>query len=400
MRRSVRSSTSARRSDPAVPSLNLLEHDAKVLAAVHGVPVPKGVLAESIDRVVAAALPPGPWMVKAQVPLGGRGKAGLIQPASTIEEVKAQIRAMSGASLRGQRVRGCRIESQVRDVTEAYLAMLIDPAAAAVRVLAAARGGIDIEAMHANDNAVRSVLCAPTLTAIAEAGDVLASAMPGPIATAMRSATWKLARLFLECEATLAEINPLFVRPDGSWLAGDLKLALDESAFPRLDAIRPLIEARKAAYPDVALKLATGFDYVEVDPHGTIGLLTTGAGLSMKLIDELRVKGARPFNFADVRSGQLRGDPSRLIQVLSWISRGPEVKVVLVNIFAGITHLGEFAQLLVQALEAVPGLKVPIVARLIGNGIAEARATLAREAERVMVEEDLAKAIDIVSSYA
>lgn len=380
--------------------MNLLEHDAKVLAAAYGLPVPRGVLAESIERVTEATLPPKPWVVKAQVPLGGRGKAGLIQPADTLAQVKAQIRAMSGATLRGHPVRGCRIETRVPDASEAYLAVLIDPAQAAVRVLAAEQGGVDIEALSATGDALRSTLCAPTLRAIAEAGDRLAASMRPPIGAAVRAASAQLARLFVECEATLVEINPLFVQADGTWLAGDLKLVLDESAFARLDHIRPLIDARKAAYPDVALKLATGFDYVEVDPHGTIGMLTTGAGLSMQLIDELRARGARPFNFVDVRSGQLRGNPTRLIQVLSWISRGPQIKVVLVNIFAGITHLGEFARLLVRALEAVPALKVPVVARLIGNGVEEARSILARDAERVMVEEDLAKAIDIASSYA
>lgn len=380
--------------------MNLLEHDAKVLAATYGVLVPRGVLAESIDRVSEAVLPPPPWVVKAQVPLGGRGKAGLVQPAATVDAVKAHLRAMLAASLRGQPVRGCRIESRVADVSEAYVAVAIDPAQAAVRVLAGEHGGVDVEALHAAGDAMRSILCAPTAAAIAAAGSELAATMHTPFRQAVQSAIARLARLFVECEATLAEINPLFVRADGSWLAGDCKLVLDESAFARLEHIRPLIDARKAAYPDVALKLATGFDYVEVDPHGTIGLLTTGAGLSMKLIDELRAKGKRPYNFVDVRTGQLRGNPTRLIQVLSWISRGPQVKVVLVNVFAGITHLGEFAQLLVQALEAVPDLKVPIVARLIGNGVEQARSILARDAERVMVEEDLTKAIDIASSYA
>ncbi len=379
--------------------MNLLEHDAKVLAAAYGLRVPAGVLAETIDRVSEAALPPGPWIVKAQVPLGGRGKAGLIQPAATIDEVKTHLRAMSGISLRGHPVRGCRIETRVSAAAEAYVGMLVDPAQAAVRVLASERGGVDIEAINTNKASVRSTLCAPTRAAIESAGHELAATMRAPFREAIRSATAQLARLFIECEATLAEINPLFVQADGTWLAGDFKLALDESAFERLDAIRPLIEGRKAAYPDVALKLATGFDYVEVDSMGTIGLLTTGAGLSMKLIDELRAKGKRPFNFVDVRSGQLRGNPTRLIQVLSWISRGPQVKVVLVNIFAGITHLGEFARLLVDALEAVPALKVPVVARLIGNGFDEARSILAREAEQVMVEQDLAKAIEIAASY-
>jgi succinyl-CoA synthetase beta subunit len=138
-----------------------------------------------------------------------------------------------------------------------------------------------------------------------------------------------------------------------------------------------LLERRASAYPEAHLKLHYGCDYVVVDPDGEIGLLTTGAGLSMMLIDELREAGFRPYNFLDVRTGGLRGDPSRLVHVLSWIAQGGKVKVVLVNIFAGITDLGEFARLLLAALQAVPQLKVPVVTRLVGNGLEAARSQLA-----------------------
>ena len=106
-------------------------------------------------------------------------------------------------------------------------------------------------------------------------------------------------------------------------------------------------------------------------------MITTGAGLSMQLIDELKSQGRRPLNFCDIRSGQFRGDPARLIAVMRWIASRPTVRVVLVNIFAGITDLAEFARLLVQAAEAVPELRVPIVARLIGRRLDDAMADLA-----------------------
>ena len=139
-----------------------------------------------------------------------------------------------------------------------------------------------------------------------------------------------------------------------------------------------------------------GFDYVEVDPHGEIGLITTGAGLSMQLIDELKAQGRRPLNFCDIRSGQFRGDPARLIAVMQWIASRPSVKVVLVNIFAGITDLAEFARLLVQAAGTVPELRVPIVARLIGRNLDEARQILAASALAVTLEPDLDRAIGLM----
>ncbi|MFM9887321.1 MAG: ATP-grasp domain-containing protein [Burkholderiales bacterium] len=378
----------------------LLEHDAKVVASVHGLHGPGGVLAESINSISGSRLPPGPWVVKAQVPAGGRGKAGLIQPAVTIDEVKAHVRAMTGAMHRGHMVRGCRIESTVVGMREAYAALMIHPAAAAVQVMLSERGGVDIEAMHRHGAAVMSAMAAPEPVAIARVVEGLTAAFDPRTRVAMIDAFSALTRVFFECEATLVEVNPLFIADDGTWTAGDLKLAIDESALVRRPTLAALVEARRLAYPEAALKLTTGFDYVEVDREGTIGLLTTGAGLSMMLIDELRAKGHRPFNFVDIRTGQFRGNPTRLIQVLSWLARGAKVKVVLVNVFAGITHLGEFARLFVEALEAVPGLKIPIVARLIGNGFDEARGVLVRDAEHVILEQDLDRAIEIVASYA
>ncbi len=113
-----------------------------------------------------------------------------------------------------------------------------------------------------------------------------------------------------------------------------------------------------------------------VDSAGEIGLLTTGAGLSMMLIDELRAAGLKPYNFLDVRTGGLRGDPARLVHVLNWIAAGSRIKVILVNVFAGITDLGEFSRLLVAALERAPQLKVPVVARLVGNNVEAAQQVL------------------------
>ena len=165
----------------------------------------------------------------------------------------------------------------------------------------------------------------------------------------------------------------MFVRSDGTWLAGDAKVVADENALARQPALQALVTTEAAAYPEAAVKLEHGFDYVVVDVQGEIGLLTTGAGLSMMLIDELRAKNLKPYNFLDVRTGGFRGDPARLVSVLKWISAGKRVRILLVNIFAGITDLGEFSRLLVEALKQVPEFRAPVVARLAGNGLAAAR---------------------------
>jgi len=136
---------------------------------------------------------------------------------------------------------------------------------------------------------------------------------------------------------------------------------------------------------------------VVVDPAGEIGLLTTGAGLSMMLIDELRAAGLKPYNFLDIRTGGLRGETRRLTQALEWIGEGKDVRVLLVNIFAGITDLGEFARLLVEAIAAAPRLTVPVVARLVGNGLPEAREVLA--AAGIALHTDLDAALAAVREH-
>jgi len=210
-----------------------------------------------------------------------------------------------------------------------------------------------------------------------DAIDTLVGGMAPAKAAALRAAARRVASFFLEREAVLVEINPLFVRPDGTWLAGDAKIVTDDNALDRQPALRELVQRRADVYREVALKLEHGFDYVVVDADGEIGLLTTGAGLSMMLIDELRAAGLKPYNFLDIRTGGLRGETTRLVKVLQWIGEAPRVRVVLINIFAGITELGEFSKLLVSAIRQAPALKVPVVARLVGNGLPAARAVLA-----------------------
>jgi succinyl-CoA synthetase beta subunit len=354
----------------------LLEHDAKELLAKHGIDVPAGRLIGRDATITRIDLPRGPWIVKGQIAAGGRGKAGVIRKAATPQEVADRARAILGTTVNGRTVEAVRIEQQVCGAEEAYIGLLLDEAAGAVRVIMSAQGGVEVERLPAG--AVRSEVAAPEPAALAACVERLAASFDGPKGTALRDAGERLARVFLEREAMLIEINPLFVRPDGSWVAGDAKLVTDDNALERQRGLRAMLERRAAAYPEAALKHDHGFDYVVVDPQGEIGLLTTGAGLSMMLIDELRAAGLKPYNFLDVRTGGLRGETTRLVKVLEWISCGPQVRVLLINIFAGITDLGEFTRLLVAALGRVPQLKAPVVARLVGNGLPEARAALAK----------------------
>lgn len=370
----------------------LLEHDAKELLAEGGIPIPKGFLARTSDVAPPAELT-GPWIVKAQVPVGGRGKAGGIRRAETTAELNQAIDQVLGMTIKGQTVRSCRVEQTVQG-TECYLSFSLDPTHARLNVLLSAEGGVDIEA-HSGKGAMFSVDTVFTPDAAIEATRRLARDIASPLRETLVRAAEQLIGKFFEFEATLLEINPLFIRHDGSWVAGDMKFAVDDNAFVRQPRISELVHRRADAYPEMELKLTNGFDFIVIDPEGEIGLVTTGAGLSLQILDELAVRGHRAFNFCDIRTGQFRGDPTRLIHVLKWIAAGPAVRSVLINFFAGITHLGELSHLLVAALKAVPELRVPVTARLIGNGYDEAIAVFAAAGNPLRVEPDLDRAIDL-----
>jgi succinyl-CoA synthetase beta subunit len=370
----------------------VLEHDAKELLAEGGIPIPAGFLARTSDVAPPAALT-GPWMVKAQVPVGGRGKAGGIRQAETAAELRQALDRVLGMTIKGQTVHSCRVEQTVQGM-ECYLSFSLDPTCGRLNVLLSTEGGVDIEA-HTGNGTVFSANTAFTPDAAIEATRKLAGGIVSPVRETLVRAAEQLIGKFFEFEATLLEINPLFIRNDGSWVAGDMKFAVDNNAFVRQPRLSDLVHRRADAYPEMKLKLTNGFDFIVIDPEGEIGLVTTGAGLSLQVLDELAERGHKAFNFCDIRTGQFRGDPTRLIHVLKWIAAGPAVRSVLINFFAGITNLGEIAHLLVTALKAVPELRVPVTARLIGNGYDEAVAVFAAAGNPLRVEPDLDRAIDL-----
>ena len=362
----------------------LIEADGKALLAEHGLAIPAGVLVTALPVECAGA---GPWMVKAQVPIGGRGKAGGVVRCTSRQDVAAAVTRLLGSRLKGHQVDACLIE-QVVAGEERYLAVMVDAASYGLRVIYSAAGGVDIE----QSGAAQGRLCSPDAGAAADVLAELIADEPEPLRGHIAAVGRRLADMLIARELALAEINPLFVSASGC-VAGDAKLVVDLGAVERQPRIAALIEARPAIYIDANRKLREGFDYVELDPDGEIGLVTTGAGLSMMLIDELTARGSRPLNFCDIRTGQMRGSPARLMRVLEWITSRPSLRAVLVNIFAGITDLAEFGALLATAVEQTPSLRVPVVARLVGRGAADARRILAERQPGMFVTEDLEKAL-------
>jgi succinyl-CoA synthetase beta subunit len=362
----------------------LIEADGKTLLAEHGIPVPEGVL---VTDAVTALPSEGPWIVKAQVPIGGRAKAGGIIQCTTPTEVEAAVATLLGHRLKGHPVHACLVEAAVVG-QERYLAVMIDAAGYGLRVIYSTLGGIEVE----RSDSAQARLCPPHAGMVAEALEDLTAGEPKAWRHRIIAIGQALTTMVLDRELALAEINPLFVSDSGC-LAGDAKLVVDLNAIGRHPAIAAMIAARPDIYADTCRKITEGFDYVELDPEGEIGLVTTGAGLSMMLVDELTARGARPLNFCDIRTSQMRGSPARLTRVLEWITAPPSLKAVLVNIFAGITDLAEFAELLAAAIKASPSLKVPVVARLVGRNAGQAQQILSRAQPGIFVTEDLNDAL-------
>jgi succinyl-CoA synthetase beta subunit len=372
----------------------LLEADGKRLLRGAGIATPQGVVLDDAAAGNAAALPgQGPWIAKAQVPVGGRGKAGGVLPVAGRDALSDVLRRLLGL-----RIKGCVTpEALVEEISagdEHYLAIMVDASAGGVRLIHNPRGGVDIESHAQGDASGFNELLPLDRQAVEAAISRLAERAEASHRAGLRETASRLAGLFFDRQLMLAEINPLFALPDGRFVAGDAKVVIDMNTLPAQPELRALIEERRDRYPDAWRKLAEDFDFVEIDRDGQIGLVTTGAGLSMMLIDELAAKGLKPFNFCDMRSGQMRGSPARLLRIFDWLDEAPDVRVLLVNIFAGITDLGEFTQLLIDALRERPGFRRPLVARLVGNGEASARRIIAAHPDlKIHVEPDLERAI-------
>ncbi len=374
----------------------LLEADGKVLFREAGIATPRGMRFR--DAPGGAVLPGvGPWIAKAQVPVGGRGKAGGVRPVATAAELPTILQALLGLRIKGCDTREVLVE-EMSGGPEHYLALMVDAAAGGVRLIYSPHGGMDVESQAAHGERGFSEVLPLDAEALEAAAGRMADRVAGTQRAGLLDLCRRLIALFLSRQLMLAEINPLFAQPDGRFVAGDAKVVIDMNTLAAQPVLRGILGDGRALYPDAWRKLSQDFDFVEIDPAGQVGLVTTGAGLSMMLIDELVAQGLTPNNFCDMRTGQMRGSPARLLQIFDWLAAARDVRVVLVNIFAGITDLSEFAQLLVDALRERPGFRLPLVVRLVGNGEAVARDIIVAHPDLgIAFEPDLERAIALTA---
>lgn len=357
--------------------MRLMEWQGKKLLADAGIPVPQGSVVETPEAAGDAATRLGkPVMVKAQVRIGGRGKAGGILRAADAMSAAKAAESLLGREIRGRMVRQVLVEEQVSAERELYVGFTVDYSARRSVLLIGAEGGMDVEAAAEGGMAKAELNPLLPLSGYIIRGALAAAKVPRHIHPALLDLTSRLYALYKKRDATLLEINPVLVLGDGTVVAADSRIVVDDSAIGRHADLADLGKSYPDATVSEKLKLEYDFDYVELNSAGNIGLISTGAGGTMSQIDLLTRAGGSVINFADVRTGVIGRDPKRLIVILDQLGKKPNFNVLLVSIFGAITDLAVFAETLLAALRARP-VQAKVHVRLQGRNEEAARKLLA-----------------------
>jgi len=355
--------------------VDLYEHQGKELFARFGIPVSEGRVATTPAEARAAAEElGGPVVVKAQVLTGGRGKAGGVQLANDPAEAQAKAHAILGLDIRGHVVRRLWVEAASEIGREYYLSVTFDRGAKRPLLMFTTRGGVDVEQVAAETPEALVRLHVDPLEGFQPHHArrlVHGAGIADPAELRqLLDVVARLYRCFAESDAMLCEINPLIVTPAGEVRALDAKVTIDDSALERHPDLAALRDT-SAADPLEALAREKHVTYVKLD--GSVGILANGAGLAMSTVDVVGVAGGRPANFCDLGGG---GSSEGVVDALDVITRDPQVRSILFNIFGGLTRGDEVARGILEALERVR-IDVPIVVRLDGTNAEEGRTVLA-----------------------
>ncbi len=367
--------------------MKLLEYQAKAEVARAGITVPQGRLARSADEARAAARELGPVAVKAQVPIGGRGKAGGIRLARSPDEAASAAQEILAMTIRGYRVPSVWCEELLDIAGELYCGVAVDRDRRGLAVLLSLAGGVEIEEVaEATPGRIARLWPDPfagpqpfevrRLTFDACRGETVPGGLrPVQLAAQLVPLVRSLHDLVVRLDATLCEINPLVVTPAGRLIAGDAKLEVDPSAEFR----HPDLAAAIGADGDAA---TSGEDPLEVQARqrgltyvhlgGSIGIIGNGAGLVMNILDLVTQQGGEPANFLDIGGGARAEVVTRALEM---VTMDPAVRGIFVNIFGGITRGDEVARGVIAARDAL-GLRLPLVVRMTGTREEEGRQLL------------------------
>ncbi len=387
--------------------MNIHEYQAKQLLAKHGIAVPVGYAAMSVEEAVAAArLLPGPlYIVKAQIHAGGRGKGkfkelgadakGGVRFARSIEEVEANAREMLGNTLvtlqtgpAGKQVNRLYVTAGVDIAHEYYLSMLVDRGSGRVAMVVSTEGGMDIEAVaHDTPEKIQTFTIDPA-TGLTDADAKRASSalkLTGDTAAQAEDTVKKLYAAFIATDMSMLEINPLIATGDGQIVVLDAKISFDPNALFRHPDIA---ELRDESEEDPAEVEASKHDLAYIKLDGDIGCMVNGAGLAMATMDIIKLNGMFPANFLDVGGGASKEKVTAGFKI---ILQDPNVKGILVNIFGGIMKCDIIAEGIVAAAKEV-NLAVPLVVRLEGTNVEQGKAILANSGLPIIAANDLGDA--------
>ncbi|MFL6587562.1 MAG: ADP-forming succinate--CoA ligase subunit beta [Luteimonas sp.] len=374
--------------------MNFHEYQAKQLFAEYGIPVPAGRIASTADEAVEAAnaLGKGPWMVKAQIHAGGRGKAGGVKFCKTTDDVKAAAAKMLGTKMATYQTAGVELPVNLVLVTEAgeiakelYLSVLVDRGTQSITYIVSSEGGVDIEQVAAETPEKIESLNVSFVEGFqpyqgreigfkigltAKQANQLAKIMGG------------LYTLFNEKDLALVELNPLAILDNGDLYALDGKVDSDDNAAFRH---KDLAAMRDATQEDEAEARASQYDLNYVTMDGNIGCMVNGAGLAMATMDVIALNGGSPANFLDVGGGATK---ERVTEAFKLILSSDKVKAIFVNIFGGIVRCDMIAEGIIAAVKEVD-VKVPVIVRLEGTNVEAGKQLLADSGLAITAADDI-----------
>jgi succinyl-CoA synthetase beta subunit len=379
--------------------VNIHEFQAKEILKRFGVAVPRGIVASTPEEAKAAAieLGGGVCVVKAQIHAGGRGKGGGVKVVKNAEEAAAKARDMLGKNLvthqtgpEGRQVRRVLVEQGLNIQREIYLAMVLDRAQSRVSVICSSEGGVEIEEVAAkHPEKILKETIDPVIGLAPFQCRRLAYAleMPSDVTNKMVAVMQGLYRAFDECDASLAEINPLIVTKEGQVMALDGKMNFDSNAFFRQKDILALRDLYEEDPREVE---ASKYDLSYISLDGNIACMVNGAGLAMATMDIIKLYGGEPANFLDVGGG---ADKEKVAQAFRILLADARVRGVLINIFGGIMRCDVLAQGVVEAAREL-NVNVPLVVRMQGTNVEIGRKILADSGLAIISAETMAEAAE------
>ena len=353
--------------------MKIHEYQAKDILARYGIPIQPGRVAHTPEEAAAIARElGGPVVIKAQVYVGGRGKAGGIQFGDTPEEARAAAARVLGMDIKGLTVEKVLVVSKLDIKEEYYLGIILDRKSQSPVVMVSKAGGLDIEEVAATtpEKIIRQPIDMHWGLRPFEARDILARAgLPHIVIARGGAILAALAKAFIDSDASLAEINPLVLTADGQVQAADAKILIDDNGLFRQKEYASWAESEESNPLEFEAK-REGLTYVKLD--GDIGIIGNGAGLVMTTLDMVARVGGKPANFLDIGGG---AKAEIMRKALTFVARDPQVRGILVNIFGGITRGEEVAKGVIMAQAELPK-GMPIVVRLSGTGAEEGKAML------------------------